>query len=123
MIIGRVNEYNAAIIPIQMRGSVRQIEVIIDTGFHGADLLLPRATITQLGLALAGDVIFRLANGQEAIFNYYNGEVLWDNGFKAVRILESERAYLASADLLAGSHVEIDMTPGGVVTISELPAS
>ena len=45
MIIGRVNEYNEAMIPVQMRGSNRRFEVIIDTGFQGADLLLPRDVI------------------------------------------------------------------------------
>ena len=120
MIIGRVNEYNEAMIPVQMRGSNRRFEVIIDTGFQGADLLLPRAVIMQLGLALAGDMVLDLANEQEATFNFYNGEVVWHRGFRQVKVLESADSYLASADLLAGSRIIIDMSPGGMVSIAEL---
>ena len=120
MIIGRVNEYNEAMIPVQMRGSNRRFEVIIDTGFQGADLLLPRAVIMQLGLALAGDMVLDLANEQEATFNFYNGEVIWHRGFRQVKVLESADSYLASADLLAGSRIIIDMSPGGMVSIAEL---
>ncbi len=120
MIIGRVNEYNEAMIPVQMRGSNRRFEVIIDTGFQGADLLLPRNVIMQLGLTPAGDMVLDLANEQEATFNFYNGEVMWHRGFRQVKVPESADSYLASSDLLAGSRIIIDMTPGGMVFIAEL---
>ena len=123
MIAGRVNERHEAIIPIQMRGSLRPFEVVIDTGFQGSHLMLPRAVIRALGLTRRGTVGSRLANEQVVRIASYVGEVVWHDGFKRVRVLESENSYLASADLLAGSHIEIDMTPGGAVTISELPAS
>ena len=123
MITGRVNENNEAVISVQMRDSNRRFEVIIDTGFQGADLLFPRAVIWQLGLEPAGDMVLKLANEQDAVFDFYNGEVMWHDGFRTVRILESEDSYLASADLLAGSRICIDMTPGGSVTIDEIPAS
>lgn len=120
MIIGRVNEYNEAMIPVQMRGSNRRFEVIIDTGFQGVDLLLPRDVIMQLGLTPAGDMVLDLVNEQEATFNFYNGEVMWRHGFRQVKVLGSTDSYLASADLLAGSRIIIDMTPGGMVSIAEL---
>ena len=123
MITGRVNEYNEATILIRMRGYFPSMEAVIDTGFQGADMLLPRAVIGRLGLPPAGVMTFRLANEQEARFAYYDGEVVWHDGFRQVKVLESENSYLVSADLLAGSHIEIDMTPGGTVTIGELPAS
>ena len=53
-----------------------------------------------------------MADEREAKFIYYVGEVIWHDGYKRVRVLESENSYLASADLLAGSHIEIDMIPG-----------
>ena len=123
MITGYVNEYHEAIIPIQLRGSIASMDAVIDTGFQGADLLLPRTVINELGLMPAGNMILLLANEQEARFIYYNGEVMWHDGFRRVRVLESENSSLASADLLAGSRIEIDMTPGGAVTITELPHS
>ena len=122
MITGRVNEYCEAIIPVQLRDCDLTLEVIIDTGFQGAELLLPQTVIRQVGLVPAGKLTFRLANEQETRFTYYDGEVMWHRGFKTVRVLESDYSYLASADLLAGSRVLIDMTPGGIVAITELAA-
>ena len=106
-----------------MRDSDLTLEVVIDTGFQGADLLLPRSVISQAGLVPSGRLTFRLANEQEAQFIYYDGEVMWHDGFIKVRILESDYSYLNSADLLAGSRICIDMTPSGPVTIDEIPAS
>lgn len=123
MITGQVNEYSEATIPVQMRDSDITLEVVIDTGFQGADLLLPRSVIRQSGLVPSGRLTFRLADEQEARFIYYDGEVMWHGRFRKVRILESDFSYLASADLLSGSRVCIDMTPGGTVTIDEMPAS
>lgn len=122
MITGRVNERHEAIVPVQMRGSNRQFEVVIDTGFQGTHLMLPRAVIRELGLAREGTVRTRLADERVVRIACYGGEVVWHDGFKQVRVLESENSYLASADLLAGSRVCIDMTPGGTVTVDELPA-
>ena len=122
MITGYVNEYHEAIIPVQMRGNIPSLDAVIDTGFQGADLLLPRSVINLLGLRPSGDMILLLADEREARFTYYIGEVMWHNGVKQVRVLESENSYLASADLLAGSHIEIDMIPGGVVRIDALAA-
>ena len=122
MIAGRVNERHEAIIPVQMRGSARGFDVIIDTGFQGSHLMLPRVVIDALGLTRNGTVRIRLANERVVRISSYTGEVAWHNGFKRVRVLESENSYLASADLLAGSHIEIDMIPGGVVRIDALAA-
>ena len=120
MITGYVNEYYEAIIPVNMRGNIPSMDAVIDTGFQGADLLLPRSVINLLGLRQFGDMILLMADEREARFNYYLGEVMWHNGFRQVRVLESENSSLASADLLAGSRIEIDMTPGGIVRIDEL---
>lgn len=123
MITGRVNERHEAIIPIQIRGSIRQFAVVIDTGFQGSHLMLPRAMIRELGLARGLSVRVRLADERITRIASYVGVVVWHDGFKRVRVLESENTCLASADLLAGSRICIDMTPGGAVEITELPAS
>lgn len=65
-------------------------------------------------------MVLDLVNEQEATFNFYNGEVMWRHGFRQVKVLGSTDSYLASADLLAGSRIIIDMTPGGMVSIAEL---
>ena len=122
MITGYVNEYHEAIIPVRMRGNIPPMDLIIDTGFQGADFLLPRTVINLLGLRRAGDMTLLMADEREAKFIYYVGQVIWHDGYKRVRVLESENSYLASADLLAGSHIEIDMIPGGMVRIDALTA-
>ena len=103
-----------------MRGSAREFEVVIDTGFQGSHLMLPKVVIEALGLTRKGTVRIRLANERVVRISSYTGEITWHNGFKQVRVLESENSSLASADLLAGSHIEIDMIPGGVVRIDAL---
>ena len=85
--------------------------------------MLPRAVIRELGLRRERTMRFRLGDERVARIAAYRGEVIWHDGLKRVRVLESENSSLASADLLAGSRIEIDMTPGGAVTITELPHS
>ncbi len=123
MIRGVVNENYEAVIPIQLRGSNSQWETVIDTGFQGAELMLPRATIQLLGLAQRGEMTMLLANEREETFNRYIAEAVWHGWFRRVIVLESENESLVSANLLAGSRICIDMAPGGNVAIEELPAA
>lgn len=123
MIAGQVNGTYEAVIPIQMLGSDRQLEVVIDTGFRGAHLVLPRAVIAQMRLPRRARVRMGLANEQTAEFNSYDAEIIWHDRPLTVIVLESENDYLASATLLAGSRITIDLTPGGAVTVDELPLS
>ena len=123
MIAGRVNENYEAVISVQLRGSPRQWDVVIDTGFQGAELMLPHVVIGLLGLRRRGDIVMLLADERPRTFNRYVAEVAWHGRLKRVFVLESENEYLASADLLAGSRICIDMNPGGTVTIDELPSS
>ena len=85
--------------------------------------MLPGAVIAMLGLTRRGDMVMLLADEQPRRFRRYIAEVVWHNGLKRVSVLESDNEYLASADLLAGSHIEIDMIPGGTVAIAEIPSS
>ena len=106
-----------------MWGNVPPLDAVIDTGFQGADLLLPQAVIRQLRLSPSGDVQTILGNEQTVKFTYYYAQVVWHGSLKQVIVLESENESLVSANLLAGSRITIDMTPGGIVTIDELPTS
>ena len=57
------------------------------------------------------------------MFNAYSGTIFWFNRERDITVLESEAHSLVGKFLLAESHIEIDLTPGGVVTITELPSS
>ena len=123
MITGHVNENYEAIIPIRFHGAEREWDAVIDTGFIGADLLIPLSVIRFLGLERRGEMTMFLANEQPARFNRYIAAIQWHDRPRRVAVLESENEDLVSSSLLAESHIEIDLTPGGNVTISELPAS
>ena len=122
MITGHVNENYEAIIPIRFQGAEREWDAVIDTGFIGADLLVPRSVIRLLGLERRGEMTMFLANEQPARFNRYVGAIQWHDRTRRVTVLASENEYLASSSLLAGSHIEIEMIPGGVVRIDALAA-
>ena len=125
MIVGRVDRDYDVIIPIDFleRGSrLHRLEVPIDTGFDGY-LMLPRRIVHQLGMTLERRVTMTLANEQDSVFERYLAEVLWFGRPLTIKVLASENQSLVGRYLLAGSHIEIDMTPGGAVTITELPHS
>ena len=85
--------------------------------------MLPRRIVHQLGMTPERRVTMTLANEQDSVFESYLAEVLWFGRPLTVKVLASENQYLVGRYLLAGSHIEIDMTPGGAVTITELPSS
>lgn len=125
MIVGQVDRAYDAIIPVDFleRGSrLHRLEIPIDTGFEGY-LMLPRRIVHQLGMTPERRVTMTLANEQDSVFESYLAEVLWFGRPLTVKVLASENQYLVGRYLLAGSHIEIDMTPGGAVTITELPSS
>ena len=85
--------------------------------------MLPRRIVHQFGMTLERSVTMTLANEQDSVFERYQAEILWFGRLLTVRVLASENQSLVGKFLLAESHIEIDLTPGGAVTISELPAS
>ena len=123
MIAGRVDRAYDAIIPVDLleRGSrLHRLEIPIDTGFEG-HLMLPRRIIHRLGMVLERRVTMTLADEQDSVFERYLTEVLWFGRPLTVRVLASENQSLIGRYLLAESRIEIDLTPGGTVTVSELP--
>lgn len=125
MIIGQVNEKYTPTIPIDLRDRnrrMRRFEIPIDTGFEGF-LMLPKDLIFRLGGTFNRETSMTLANERADTFEEYIVEVFWVDQLLEVRTLASENETLIGVYLLAESHIEIDLTPGGTVTISELPAS
>ena len=122
---GQVNGAYLADIPIDIfdsRRRLHRIRAVIDSGFDG-ELVLPGSVIRGLGLLRSGEDELYLPNGQPFLFNAYSGTVFWFNRERDITVLESEAHSLVGKFLLAGSHIEIDMIPGGAVTIAELPSS
>lgn len=91
----------------------------IDTGFEGF-LMLPKDLILRLGGTLNREISMTLANERADIFEEYLVKVFWFDRLLEVRTLASENQSLVGIYLLAGSHIEIDLTPGGMVSVSEI---
>ena len=125
MITGHVDQTHNPIIPVDLLEQGRRlhrIEIPIDTGFQGF-LMLPLRIILQMGGMPNRRIRMTLANERSGSFDEYLTRLLWFDQIREVPTLASTDEFLVGLFLLAESRIEIDLTPGGTVTISELPAS
>lgn len=123
MITGVVNPNREAIIQLVVtgpRGQHQEIEAIIDTGFTGF-LTLPPAVVAALGLSWLSRQPGILADGSVDIFDVHVGSVLWDSQPRVVEVEAADTEPLVGMSLLAQHSLHIDVTNGGVVTITALP--
>lgn len=123
MITGVVNPNREAIIQLVVtgpRGQHQEIEAIIDTGFTGF-LTLPPAVVAALGLSWLSRQPGILADGSVDIFDVHVGSVLWDSQPRVVEVEAADTEPLVGMSLLAQYSLHIDVTNGGVVTITALP--
>ena len=124
MITGYVNLGLEPIVPIALldrNGHRWRLEVVVDTGFDG-DLMLPLATIRELGYANTGRKEIVQANGQAVMCEHYDATVVWDGERRTIEVLESATESLLGTSLLNGYLLTMQMTAGGDVIIAELPA-
>ena len=123
MIIGQVNSRHEIAIPLSIRNSVGQmevIEVILDTGFTGS-LTLPPSMITRLGLRWRSQVWTVLANGVAELSDVYGGVVLWDGIARSIMVQEVNSAPLLGMKLLIGYDLRVRVIDGGAVEIDIVP--
>ena len=122
MIKGKVDSSQQVLITIDIidgEGSIRSLEVVLDTGFTGY-LTLPTGTVQQLGLRSVGERTFELANGELFAFEAFLAAVSWHGRLRDVLVLKSDSAPLLGMTLLWGSRVTMDTLTEGEVTIEEL---
>ena len=98
-------------------GHRKTVLAVIDTGSSGW-LTLPKADIDELGLAKTGIVRAALANGSEAVFDTYEGGVVWNRRTVFVEIEQAETTPLVGVSLLRGCELRIEVWQGGSVQIS-----
>jgi len=119
MITGVVTSDRQAVIQLTVRGSTGQdqeIEAIIDTGFDGW-LSLPSSLIVSLGLVWRQRGRALLADGNESIFDIYEGTVVWDGQARRIPVHEADTIPLVGMSLLQGYELAVQVQPGGRVTI------
>lgn len=123
MITGAVNagrEATIQLVATGQSGQQQQIEAIIDTGFTGF-LTLPPALIQALGLSWLCRQPGILADGRVEFFDVYIATVMWDGEPRTVEVEAADTDSLVGMSLLDRHTLRIDILPGGVVTIMELP--
>lgn len=119
MIEGVVNAAYEAVVTLPLRGQaghVRDIEVVIDTGYNGF-LSLPPALVEELGLPLVGPSQATLANGDVETFDVHDITVLWDGALRDIEADAVGPTPLAGMLLLDGHDLSIQVRDGGRVVI------
>jgi clan AA aspartic protease len=122
MIGGVVNSHLEATVRLTVRGRngrTRRITAVIDSGSNGF-LSLPAAIIEELHLPWKARASAELADGRETEFDVYRGVVVWDRQRMPIDIDESDSAPLIGMELLRGFRMQMDIVPGGKVTIRSL---
>ena len=122
MILGSVNTNREAVIQIAVLSDSKQVKSVrpvIDTGYTG-DLMLPRATINELGLTFRGIQDAILGDGSLKLFEMYAGSVIWDGKIRRVEVNASETETLVGMGLLEEYKLEIEGRYDGMVRITAL---
>jgi clan AA aspartic protease len=119
---GRVNQNREAILKLVIIGEENRkvaVDAVIDTGFNG-DLILPLAAISELGLKLQGYQKAILGDGKTSQFQVYAATIIWDGSRKLVEVNAASSGVLIGMGLLDGYKLEVNTTPNGIVTITNL---
>jgi len=110
-VTGRVNERLEPLATVSLVGPDGRIEVecVIDTGFVGvgADLVLPREVIDDLGLVVTGFEEVETVGGTTVTADVTYGQAEWLGEVRSVSIIITE-ARLIGSHLLDGTRVTID---------------
>ncbi len=100
-------------------GGDAPIEAVVDTGFTG-ELTLPPETVESLSLRFQGDGTAALADGSVESFEIYRAALVWHSIPRLVLAYAVPGPPLVGMELLRGSELRVEATPGGRVRIEEL---
>ena len=123
MMTGTVNAELEPLVRFAVRnaaGEPEPVEAVIDTGFNGF-LTLPPALIAALGLPWLCRQEGQLADGSLLAFDVYVATVDWHGQPRTVEIEATDAQPLLGTALLKGSELQMQVVPGGAISISQLP--
>jgi predicted aspartyl protease len=83
-------------------------------------LILPPEAISELGLKLQGYQKAVLGDGTTSQFQIYAATVIWDGARRLVEVNAATSGVLIGMGLLEGYKLEVNKTPIGIVTITNL---
>lgn len=95
-------------------------EFIIDTGYSG-EIILPLDIALDLNLEQGDDISVTLGDGTTDDYSTYTAHIEWHGRRRSVAVTSVGSEALVGMRLLRNSNLSVDATPGGAVTISELP--
>jgi clan AA aspartic protease len=122
MMFGRVNQQREAVLKLVIisdRSQKIAVDAVVDTGFNG-DLILPIEMVLELELIPQGYQKATLGDGTISQFRVYTGTVIWDGSRKVVEVNVATSGVLIGMGLLEGYKLEVNTTPNGIVTITNL---
>ena|SRR5688572_22874751 len=120
--INGIVKSRAAWVRLRVRGtsaSEKQIEAIIDTGYNGW-LTLPLELIEILKLPWKTVVTGTLADGSEAEFEVFKGQVIWDGIRRRIPVHEANAKPVVGMSLLRGYEFNMQVRSRGKVIIKRL---
>jgi clan AA aspartic protease len=123
MIRGSVNADWEGRIPLVVfgaGGTRKEIQAVVDTGFTG-QLTLPPPIISSLGLTWLGIEEGILADGSVEVFHVYSTSVMWDGQTRPGEVDAMNAEPLVGMKLLGRHSLQMNVIPGGDVTIAPLP--
>ncbi|HEX3148168.1 MAG TPA: clan AA aspartic protease [Gemmataceae bacterium] len=98
------------------RGQRVIVEAVIDTGYTGW-LTLPPSLIATLRLPWTDVTPVILADGNEAYFDVFDANVIWNRRKLAIKVDQADATPLVGMSMLEGCQLKIDVRPGGKVQI------
>lgn len=104
---------------LNFSGDALDVRAVVDTGFTG-DLTLPEEHIRELGYRYEATIGGTLAGEREVQVDLYEGRVLWHGEERDVTVAAADGDPLVGMELLSGSRLTMEATPGGDVLIEEL---
>ena len=123
--ISDVLEAEVALTLLGYDGVSEQVTFLVDTGATG-EMTLPQDTVTRLNLPLveygSAHASVVLADDTVGVATVHTARVVWHDRLRDVEVVGLGSAPLIGMGLLRGSNLSIDAAPGGLVTITELPA-
>jgi clan AA aspartic protease len=126
MIRGTVTARNEAVVRVRVGGPndvSAELDVLVDTGCSSS-MLLPRETVSALGLKRHAKSKAVLADGSERRFDVYRADVEWNGHWQSIFVSSIGDEPVIGMRLLGGHRLVADVAPGGEVSIipfEELP--
>lgn len=123
--IDGVLEAEVALTVLGFDGVSERVTFLVDTGATG-EMTLPQASIARFNLPLVAyggaNTSVVLADGTVSVATAHIARVVWHDQIRDVEVVSLGSDPLIGMGLLQGSNLSVDAIPGGLVTITELPA-